>query len=116
MKTITDIRYGSRENSLLDLYLPAGAWITLMLAMDPSRLEKAGADRKEIAGYISDSAQITTHFNVLRERHMDIRLERVDEECPYIPLFNRLTCVAYSSGLNYKPQVRNDRFFEASWQ
>ncbi|MBQ6544638.1 MAG: ABC transporter substrate-binding protein [Lachnospiraceae bacterium] len=43
-------------------------------------------------------------------------LERVDEECPYIPLFNRLTCVAYSNGLNYKPQVRNDRFFEASWQ
>ena len=60
----------------------AGAWLTLMLAMDPSWLEKAGADRGAIAGFIADSAQVTTHFNVLRQRGLDTRLERVDEAAP----------------------------------
>ena len=60
----------------------AGAWLTLMLAMDPHWLEQAGADRSAIDGYISDSAQVTTHFNVLRERGLDTRLERIDEAAP----------------------------------
>ena len=60
----------------------AGAWLTLMLALDPSWLENAGADRTAISGFISDSAQVTTHFNVLRERGLDTRLERVDEAAP----------------------------------
>ena len=200
MKTITDIRYGSRENSLLNLYLPdgacralviwfhggglehgsrknirfaeqlalsgvgcasveyrmypeaafpdfledaaqaaayvlerrkemgdpekiyisgasAGAWITLMLAMDPSRLEKAGADRKEIAGYISDSAQITTHFNVLRERHMDTRLERIDEAAPIFYLTDAcpvddLLLIWYTDDMPCRPE-QNRLFLKA---
>ena len=60
----------------------AGAWLTLMLAMNPAWLEKAGAGRNAIAGFISDSAQVTTHFNVLRERGLDTRLERIDEAAP----------------------------------
>jgi dipeptidyl aminopeptidase/acylaminoacyl peptidase len=60
----------------------AGAWLTLMLAMDSRWLDRAGADRRDITGYISDSAQVTTHFNVLRERGLDTRLERIDEAAP----------------------------------
>ena len=60
----------------------AGAYITMMLALDKSYFENAGVDRTKIAGYISDSAQLTTHFNVLRERGLDTRLERIDEAAP----------------------------------
>ena len=41
-----------------------------------------GVDTDFISGYISDSAQMTTHFNVLRERGLDTRLERIDEAAP----------------------------------
>lgn len=60
----------------------AGAYITMMLAVDKSYLENVGVDRDKIAGFISDSAQVTTHFNVLRERGLDTRLERIDEAAP----------------------------------
>lgn len=60
----------------------AGAYITMMLALDKHYLADAGVCREEIAGFISDSAQVTTHFNVLRERGLDTRLERIDEAAP----------------------------------
>ena len=46
----------------------AGAWLTLMLAFDTHYLRDAGVDLNRIAGFVSDSSQITTHFSVLRER------------------------------------------------
>lgn len=60
----------------------AGAYITMMLAMDNKYLEEAGVDRSKIEGFISDSSQMTVHFNVLRERGLDTRLERIDEAAP----------------------------------
>lgn len=60
----------------------AGAYITMMLCMDHSYLEKVGVNQEQIAGYISDSAQQFNHFNVLRELGLDRRLERIDEHSP----------------------------------
>lgn len=50
--------------------------------MNPEWLEKAGADRAAVTGFVSDSAQVTTHFNILQERRQDTRLERIDEAEP----------------------------------
>lgn len=60
----------------------AGAYLTMMLCMNPAYLRNAGVDESRIIAYISDSAQMTTHFNVLRERGLDTRLERIDEGAP----------------------------------
>lgn len=60
----------------------AGAYMTMMLLMDPQYLAKAGIDRTRIAGFISDSAQQFCHFRVLKEMGMDSRLERVNERAP----------------------------------
>lgn len=58
----------------------AGAYITMMLTLDPHYLSDAGAQPPD--GAISDSSQQTTHFNVLKERGLDTRLERIDDAAP----------------------------------
>ena len=63
----------------------AGAYLSLMLALDGHYLGEYGIDslnRGQIAGYFCDSGQPTVHFNVLRERGLDTRLIRVDEAAP----------------------------------
>ena len=61
----------------------AGAYLTMMLALNKAYLRNAGVERSQIAGFISDSAQVTSHFNVLRERGIDSRLERIDDAAPF---------------------------------
>lgn len=60
----------------------AGAWLTAMLAYAPDYLAKHGIKTTDIAGYVIDSAQMTTHFNVLRERGLNTKLIRVDDAAP----------------------------------
>lgn len=60
----------------------AGAYITMMLCMNPQFLADAGVEQSAIAGFISDSAQQFCHFNVLREMGLDGRLERINERAP----------------------------------
>ncbi len=52
------------------------------LAYAPDYLGKHGIKTSDIAGYIIDSAQMTTHFNVLRERGLHTKCIRVDETAP----------------------------------
>ena len=60
----------------------AGAYLTMMLYANPAFLRNAFADPGKITAFVSDSAQVTTHFNVLRERGIDSRAERIDEAAP----------------------------------
>lgn len=60
----------------------AGAYMTMLLALNPALLRNAGADRTSVAAFVSDSAQQTTHYNVLRERGEDSRAERIDPAAP----------------------------------
>ena len=87
----------------------AGAWLTLMLAFDEHYLEDAGVDRSEIAGFVSDSSQITTHFRVLKERGMDSRLERIDDAAPICFLtensnVNNLLLISYDEDMPCRPE------------
>ena len=87
----------------------AGAWITMMLAMNSQYLDSAGVDRSRITGFISDSAQVTTHFNVLRERGLDTRLERIDEAAPLYYLtescpVDHLLMIWYDQDMPCRPQ------------
>lgn len=87
----------------------AGAWLTLMLALDKHYLMDAGVDFDTIAGFISDSAQITTHFSVLSERGVDYRLERIDEAAPIYFLteestLSRLLLISYDEDMPCRPE------------
>lgn len=87
----------------------AGAYITLMLAFDKTYLDNAGADRSAIAGFISDSAQTTTHFAVLRERGINPRLERIDDAAPLYHIngdteLNSLLLIYYSQDVVCRPE------------
>ena len=60
----------------------AGAYLTMMLCMNPKFLYDVGLSRDDIAGFISDASQMFTHFNVLREMGMDTRLQHLDDKAP----------------------------------
>lgn len=60
----------------------AGAYLTMMLCMNPAYLENVGVERDDIVGFISDASQMFTHFNVLKEMGMDTRLQYLDEKAP----------------------------------
>lgn len=87
----------------------AGAYITVMLALDAHYLKEAGADYQGIAGFLSDSAQMTTHFNVLRERGVDTRYERIDEAAPFFHLTEKapvknLLLICYEEDIPCRPE------------
>ena len=60
----------------------AGAYLTAMLAFDEKYLDAHGIQTTDISGYIFDSAQMTTHLNVLRERGIGRYRIVVDEAAP----------------------------------
>ncbi len=60
----------------------AGGYISMMLCFDSRYLAAEGLKPTDIAGYVHDAGQPTTHFNVLRERGLDTRLIRSDEGAP----------------------------------
>lgn len=60
----------------------AGAWISMMLLLDPQYYAAAGADADAVTGYISNSAQQFAHFALLKDRGFDSRIERIDETAP----------------------------------
>lgn len=94
----------------------AGAYITMMLCMNPDYLRNAGVDRNTIDGFIIDSAQQTTHFNVLRERGLDKRLERIDEASPIYHItpettFSRLLLLYYTNDMPGRIEQNNLLYF-----
>lgn len=60
----------------------AGGYLTQMLCFDKKYLERCSVNQEDISGYFMDAGQPTTHFNVLRERGLDIRRVIVDEASP----------------------------------
>ncbi len=60
----------------------AGAYLAAMICLDERYLSVHNMRPDEIAGYLFNSAQPTTHYNVLRERGMDTRRVLIDEAAP----------------------------------
>ena len=60
----------------------AGAYLTMMLYCDKKYLAAHGLTSRDFTAFLSDSSQMTTHFNVLRERGVNTKLERIDEGSP----------------------------------
>lgn len=60
----------------------AGAYITMMLCLDERYLLSAGLSRDCISGYVSESSQQFAHYNILKYKGIDSRLEIIDETAP----------------------------------
>lgn len=95
----------------------AGAWLTLMLAFDEHYLQDAGVQRSQIAGFVSDSSQITSHFGVLRAKGIDYRLERIDEAAPIFFLNEKsdvpnLLLISYDEDMPCRPE-QNQLFYKS---
>lgn len=61
----------------------AGAWMSLMLCFDAKYLNSVGIDPLEIKAWLIDSAQTTSHFNVLKyESGENPNLQRINEFAP----------------------------------
>ena len=75
--------YGGNANRLYISGQSAGAWISLMLCMNAEYLKNVGIDNQKILGWIIDSAQTTSHFNVIQyELGEDKYAQRIDKFAP----------------------------------
>ncbi|MBP3332884.1 MAG: alpha/beta hydrolase [Clostridia bacterium] len=60
----------------------AGGYISMMLCFDDKYLGAHGIKPTDIAGYIHNAGQPTSHYNILRERKIDSRRVIVDDTAP----------------------------------
>jgi len=96
----------------------AGAWIALMLAMNKEYLKEVGIDSTKIYSFIIESAEPTSHFNVMQyEKNLDIRLQRIDEYAPLYYLdkdtdFNSMLLIYYSDDMLIR-KYQNILFYQA---
>lgn len=96
----------------------AGAWMALMLCMDTQWLREAGVDSNMIAEWLIDSAQTTSHFNVIKyERGENPNLQRIDGFSPQYFVgpetkFSRMLLIFYEKDMPCRPE--QNRLFEKS--
>lgn len=61
----------------------AGAWMAAMLMLDDKYLRSVGIDPLDITGWIVESGQMTSHFNVIEiESKLNPLTQRIDERAP----------------------------------
>lgn len=60
----------------------AGAFIAMMLYFDDKYFTSCDINLQSISGFIFNAGQPTTHYNILRERGLDVRRIVVDEAAP----------------------------------
>ena len=88
----------------------AGAYLTMMLCMNKDFLKNAGVNEEtDISGFISDSSQLFTHFNVLKEMGMDSRIQYIYEKAPIYYVNSSLTLrpllmIYYSKDMICRPE------------
>ncbi len=75
-------KYGKNKGFIISGQ-SAGAWIVLMLCLNKEYLLEVGVDPKDIIGWISDSAQTTSHFHILEyELGLNPWVQRIDKYAP----------------------------------
>lgn len=67
----------------------AGAYLAMMLCFQPRWLEAVDVPVQDVAGWLFDAGQPTTHFTLLRERGVDPRTIVVDDAAPLRHLGSR---------------------------
>ncbi len=80
--------YGGDKHKIIVTGNSAGAYLATMLALDSTYLMKHGVSPNDIWIYFIESAQMTTHFTVLKERGINVGSDtRIIDQ--YAPLFHK---------------------------
>jgi len=104
-----------------DLYVSgssAGAWLSVMLCLSDKYLANVGVDRMKIKGWVIDSSQMTSHFNVQKmENGVDARLQRIDSFAPLYFVdsnmkFSRMLLLFYENDMACRVE-QNMLFYKA---
>lgn len=88
----------------------AGAWLTLMLCLNRALLQNVGVDHDRIVGWVSDSAQTTAHYSILRYEHGAHRYaQRITEFAPQYYVddrtrFSRMLLIFYENDMPCRPE------------
>ncbi len=96
----------------------AGAWLSLMLCVDKKYLQAVGMDSEEICGWIIDSAQTTSHFNVLRkDLGVNPNAQRINEYAPQYFVdenlkFSKMLLIFYEKDMPCRPE-QNMLFYKS---
>lgn len=75
----------SYGGSTKDIYVSghsAGGYLTLMVGLDKSYLEKYGIDADKIKGLVPISGQTNTHYTIRKERGIPSNIPIIDEYAP----------------------------------
>ena len=93
----------------------AGAYLTMMLCMNPTFLDAVGVSRNDIAGFISDASQMFTHFNVLKEQGIDSRRQYLNDRAPMYYVdenleLRPLLLIFYTNDIPCRPE-ENELFY-----
>lgn len=88
----------------------AGAYISLMLCLNGEYLSAEHIDTKSIKGWIIDSAQTTSHFNVIHyELGVDRRTQMINEFAPLYYVnenmrFTKMLLIFYENDMPSRPE------------
>ena len=110
--------FGGDEERLYVSGASAGGWISLMLCLDGGYLRSAGVDPLSIRGWIIDSAQTTSHFNVQKhEAGEDPRAQRIDRFAPLLYVgeqtaFSKMLLIFYENDMPCRYE-QNMLFYKA---
>ena len=100
-----DIQKHGKSKGFLISGQSAGAWITLMLCFNHEYLDSVGIKNSNIVGWISDAAQTTSHFNILKiELGINAWVQRIDKTAPIYYVgedvnFSHVLLMAYEEDL-----------------
>lgn len=75
-------QYGGNAENIFVSGHSAGGYLTLMVGLDKSYLEKYGIDADKIRGLIPISGQTNTHFTIRKERNLPADIPVIDNFAP----------------------------------
>lgn len=96
----------------------AGAWISLMICLDKRYFCAAGMPTECVSGWIIDSAQTTSHFNVISyELGEDSKKQMINEYAPLYfvdknTTFSKMLLICYQDDMPCRPE-QNQLFYKA---
>ncbi len=108
----------SGEKGLMISGQSAGAWISLMLCLNAEYLNAEGISPMEIKAWLIDSAQTTSHFNVLQMEEGGHSLDqRINEYAPLFfvnekTAFSKMLLLFYKNDLPCRPE-QNMLFYKS---
>lgn len=75
-------KYGGSADNIFVSGHSAGGYLTLMVGLDKSYLEKYGVDADKIRGLVPISGQTNTHYTIRKERGIPMDVPVIDEYGP----------------------------------